>query len=189
MVEQVCAVDGFRVSEREWPSGRAIERVAPWVEGLPEPAQVLLQRLGFRRDLRRTCRAEELEALLAHQGLPSSPGVLELERRLGGLRCPLRDGAAWLSFGAYQMLAFEEENRDHGSWAGDSTSIDDGAAWPRVRLRGAALVPVGSDVEATFTMTPAGELLRYDWILDEVDDLGADPLEFLERRLILMEAR
>ncbi|XYI02540.1 hypothetical protein ACMHYB_23415 [Sorangium sp. So ce1128] len=188
VIEEVCTVDGYRVSRAEWPSGRTVEHVAPWVEGLPERGEARLLRLGFRRDLRRTCRCEELDALLVRHGLPSTPAVHALELRLGGLRCPLREGAASLSFGAFQMLAFEREAADHASWANDSATLEEGAAWPRVRFQGAPLVPVGSDVEATLYMSPEGTLLRHDWILDEVDVLGEDPIEYLERRLVSMES-
>ncbi|WP_437960393.1 hypothetical protein WME76_12635 [Sorangium sp. So ce119] len=188
VIEEVCTVDGYRVSRAEWPSGRTVEHVAPWVEGMPERGEARLLRLGFRRDLRRTCPGAELDALLARHGLPSTPAVHALERRLGGLRCPLREGAASLSFGAFQMLAFEREAADHASWAKDSATLEEGAAWPRVRFQGAPLVPVGSDVEATLYMGPEGALLRHDWILDEVDDLGEDPIEYLERRLVALES-
>lgn len=188
LIEEVCTVDGYRVSRGEWPSGRAVEHVAPWVEGMPERGEARLLRLGFRRDLRRTCPGEELEALLARHGLPSMPAVHALELQLGGLRCPLREGAASLSFGAFQMLAFEREAADHASWARDSATLEEGSAWPRVRFQGAPLVPVGSDVEATLYMDPEGTLLRHDWILDEVDVLGEDPIEYLERRLVALES-
>ncbi|MGK3982498.1 hypothetical protein WME99_05645 [Sorangium sp. So ce136] len=188
IIEEVCTVDGYRVSRAEWPSGCMVEHVAPWVEGLPEPGEARLLQLGFRRDLRRTRHGEDLDALLARHGLPSVPAVHALELRLGGLRCPLREGAASLSFGAYQMLAFESEAADHASWAKDSATLEDGAAWPRVRLEGTPLVPVGSDVEATIYMNSEGIFLRHDWILDEVDVLGEDLLEYLERRLVSMES-
>lgn len=188
IIEEVCTVDGYRVSGAEWPSGCMIEHVAPWVEGLPERGEARLLQLGFRRDLRRTCHREDLDALLARHGLPSIPAVHTLELRLGGLQCPLREGAASLSFGAYQMLAFESEAADHASWAKDSATLEDGAAWPRVRFEGAPLVPVGSDVEATIYMNSEGIFLRHDWILDEVDVLGEDLLEYLERRLVSMES-
>ncbi|KYG04893.1 hypothetical protein BE21_44035 [Sorangium cellulosum] len=187
-IEEVCTVDDTWVSSAEWPSGCTVERVAPWVEGLPGRGEARLLRLGFRRDLRRTCHAEELDALLVRHGLPSTAAVQALELRLGGLSRPLREGAASLSFGAFQVLAFEREAVDHASWAKDSATLDDGAAWPRVRFQGAPLVPVGSDVEATLYMSPEGTLLRHDWILDEVDVLGEDPIEYLERRLVSMES-
>ncbi|WP_437615431.1 hypothetical protein WMF20_18510 [Sorangium sp. So ce834] len=187
-IEEVCIVDGYWVSRAEWPSGCTVEHVAPWVEGLPGRGEARLFRLGFRRDLRRMCHAEELDALFVRHGLPSTPAVHAFERRLGGLWCPLREGAALLSFGAFQMLAFEREAVDHASWAKDSATLEDGAVWPRVRFQGAPLVPVGSDVEATLYMSPEGTLLRHDWILDEVDVLGEDPIEYLERRLVSMES-
>lgn len=188
VVEEVCTVDGYRISEIAWPSGRAVEHVAPWVDDLPGGGHERLLRLGFRRDLRRTCPAEELDALLARHGLPSSPAVHALERRLGGLRCPLREGAASLSFGAFQLLAFESESADHALWAKDSATLEDGAAWPRVRFHDEPLVPVGSDVEATLYMMPEGTLLRHDWILDEVDILDGGPIDYLERKLLSLES-
>ncbi|WP_437873245.1 hypothetical protein [Sorangium sp. So ce363] len=187
-VEEVCIIDGYRISEMEWPSGRAVEHVAPWVEGLPDEDEARLLRLGFRRDLRRTCHVEELDALLERHGLPSTPTVRALELRLGGLRCPLREGAASLSFGAFQVLAFEREAQDHALWAKDSATLEDGTEWPRVRFNGAQLVPVGSDIEATLYMNPAGALLRHDWILDEMDTLDETPMDYLHRRLLSLES-
>jgi hypothetical protein len=135
------------------------------------------------------CTPAELDALLARHGLPSYPAVHAIERQFGGLRCPLREGAAWLSFGTFGVLAFEDEAYDHASWAADSADLEDGADWPRVRLDGELLVPVGSDVEATFYVDHEGTLLRHDWIMAEVHVIGRDLLGYLERRLLTMEVQ
>lgn len=114
--------------------------------------------------------------------------VHALELRLGGPLCPLREGAASLSFGAFQLLAFEREAQDHALWAKDSATLEDGTEWPRIRFHGEPLIPVGSDVEATLYMNSEGTLFRHDWILDEVDTLGEDPMEYLHRRLLSLES-
>ncbi|XXY48839.1 hypothetical protein WME91_53430 [Sorangium sp. So ce269] len=59
-------------------------------------------------------------------------------------------------------------------------AVQTGPARPSARAR--------SPLEATLYMGAEGTLLRHDWILDEVDVLGEDPIEYLERRLVSMES-
>lgn len=143
-----------------------------------------LQTLGFQRDAAHTAPLDVLHQVLRRERLPHYSEVDRLEERFGGLLRTYRQGASWIFFGAYGMLADPAQSEDHADAAADCDALENGDDWPRVRFGGEALVPVGGHVDATYYAAPGGALLAHDWVTDRVTKVADDDSVLVERVLL-----
>jgi hypothetical protein len=189
-VEQVVTVGRRRVAEARWPSAAARVYARAEVAGLSERGDARLHRLGFRRDLRLTCSADELEALTSRHRLPSFAAVRRFESSLGGLRWPYGGDGAWAVLGTHATLVRDEEL---GGVFWDEDTEDDVVQgredWPRVRVRDQPVVPAGIHGSTMIYLDEAGSVVALDRDTDEVTTVPRAPVPYLEGLLLHLERR
>jgi hypothetical protein len=169
-VEQVCELDGYRVSELRWPGYLRVDYTrATFRNDRPTEVNEWLVNSKALYDARMTCDAEQLRQILLREGLPSTDLAIEIERILGGV------SIGSTVFGIYQVLAFGIDGA-----LGDSWSKEIAGDWPRRFWRGQPLLPIGRETEKTYYATVEGRLLAEYWAFNQgVYEESFAPLDFI----------